>query len=87
LFILGYFGGELPEEGPAPETWPEDQRLVANAVYTLFRGIAVSLPVEAHARGLAEGILRPADLIYYPLFCVFFLFLTFRALEARRWRA
>lgn len=87
LFILGYFAGELPEKNEALQTWPENYRLIAAGLYGLFRGIAMSLPVEAHARELAEGILRPTDLVYYPLFCVFFLFLTFRALEARRWRA
>lgn len=87
LFILGYFAGELPEENEAIKSWPEQYRLVANGLYGLVRGIAMSLPVEAHARELAEGVLRPTDLIYYPLFCVFFLFLTFRALEARRWKA
>ncbi len=87
LFIVGYFAGELPEKNDAIAAWPEQYRLIANGLYGLFRGIAMSLPVEAHAREMAEGVLRPTDLIYYVLFCVFFLFLTFRALEARRWRA
>jgi hypothetical protein len=30
---------------------------------------------------------QPADVVYYVLFVAFFLFLTFRALESRRWRA
>jgi len=87
FFIVGYFGGELPEENPAPSGWPTEYRALAGFAYTTFRAVATKLPVEAHAKELAEGILQPADLLYYVLFISFFLFLTFRAVEARRWRA
>ena len=87
FFIIGYFGGELPEENPAPAGWPADYRALAGVVYTVFRTVATKLPIEAHAKELAEGILQPADLLSYVLFSAFFLFLTFRAIEARRWRA
>ncbi len=87
FFIAGYFGGELPEENPAPAGWPADYRAIAGVLYLAARSAATKLPIEAHAKELAEGILQPADLLYYVLFCAFFLFLTFRAIEARRWRA
>jgi ABC-2 type transport system permease protein len=87
MFILGYFGGELPEESPAPENWPEETRAAAGSAYSAFRTVASQLPVEAHATELAQGLLDPADLVYYVLFVAFFVFLTFRALESRRWRA
>jgi ABC-2 type transport system permease protein len=86
MFILGYFGGELSEDNPAPAAWPEDSRAAAGSAYTAFRTIAKQLPVESHAAELAQGILDPADIAYYVLFVAFFLFLTFRALESRRWR-
>lgn len=87
LFIVGYFGGELPEENPAPAGWPAEYRALAGVGYSAFRAVAMQLPIEAHGKELAEGILRPADLVYYVLFSGFFLFLSFRAIEARRWRA
>ncbi len=86
MFILGYFGGELPEENPAPAAWPEESRAAAGTFYTAFRTIAKQLPVESHAADLAQGIFNPADVVYYVFFVALFLFLTFRALESRRWR-
>ena len=86
LFVIGYAAEEMSEENPAPPGWPNEARQLIGFAYLTFRSVATKLPVEAHARELAEGILRPADLVYYVLFCAFFLFLTFRAVEARRWR-
>ncbi len=87
IFMVGYLGAELPEQNPAPAAWPEEMRAAAGGVYGAFRAFVNEMPVEAHARELAQGILQPADLLYYVLFVTFFLFLTFRALESRRWRA
>ncbi len=87
MFILGYFGGEMPEDNPAPAHWPEEMRSAAGGAYTAFRAVMKQLPVETHAAELAQGILNPEDIVYYVLFTAFFLFLTFRVLEARRWRA
>ena len=36
---------------------------------------------------MAKGIVQPEDIAYYVLFAAFFLFLTFRSLESRKWRA
>lgn len=87
MFILGYLGGEMPEDNPAPAHWPAEMRGAVGNAYESFRTIVTQLPVEAHAEELAQGILQPSDIVYYLLFCAFFLFLTFRVLEARRWRA
>jgi ABC-2 type transport system permease protein len=87
MFILGYFGGDMPEANPAPQHWPEQARASAGAGYAAFRAVVTQLPIESHAQEMAQGILAPADFAYYVLFTTFFLFLTFRALEARRWRA
>ena len=43
--------------------------------------------LDAHARDMAQGIFELQDVLYYVLFCAFFLFLTFRALESRHWRS
>ena len=87
FLIIGYFGEDLPTEKPAPANWPEDLRNLAGTAYNLFRALVQELPVEAHARTMAEGILQPFDIVYYLVFTAFFLFLTFRALESRKWRA
>lgn len=87
IFMVGYLGEELPEANPVPAGWPEEVRAVAGSVYGTFRAFVNEMPVEAHARELAQGIFQPADILYYLLFVTFFLFLTFRALESRRWRA
>lgn len=86
LFILGNLGEDMPEANPAPEGWPGTLRSVIGFFYTLVRGLIVELPVDAHAREMALGIVQPVDIAYYVLFSAFFIFLTFRALESRNWR-
>ncbi len=86
LFILGNLGEDMPEANPAPEGWPGTLRSVIGFFYTLARGLIVELPVDAHAREMALGIVQPVDIAYYVLFSAFFIFLTFRALESRNWR-
>ncbi len=87
FFIVGYLGEDLPEESPAPATWSADMQQAGDALYSVFRTFVQELPVEAHAQTMAEGILQPSDIAYYLLFSAFFLFLTFRALESRKWGA
>jgi hypothetical protein len=36
---------------------------------------------------MAQGIIAPRDPVYYLLFIAFFVFMTFRVLESRHWRA
>ena len=84
--MIGYFGEDLPEENPAPANWSEELRQVAGVGYSVFRTLITELPVDSHAQTMAEGIFEPADIVYYVLFSVFFLFLTFQALAIRRWR-
>ena len=86
LFILGNLGEDMPEANPAPEGWPGTLRSVIGFFYTLVRGLIVELPIDAHAREMALGIVQPVDIAYYVLFSAFFIFLTFRALERRNWR-
>lgn len=87
FYILGAVGEDLPTENPAPEVWPELMRTAAAGGYTVFRTLVIELSLDAHARDMALGIVQPQDIAYYVLFSALFLFLTFRALESRNWRA
>lgn len=87
LFIAGSLGDKMPEQGPAPTTWPEWMQQAAAQVYGLVRAVAQQLSVDAHANDMAQGIVGPTDIAYYLLFIAFFVFLTFRVLESRHWRA
>ena len=86
LFILGNLGDDLPKTSPAPETWPAALQSGIAFCYNVFRGLVVELPIDAHAKQMALGVVQPVDIAYYVLFSAFFLFLTFRALESRNWR-
>lgn len=86
LYISGSLGDNLPAANPAPATWPASLQAPIGALYGVFRGLVMELAIDAHAKEMAQGILQPKDVAYYVLFSVFFLFLTFRALESRHWR-
>jgi ABC-2 type transport system permease protein len=87
LYILGSFGEKMPAQNPAPETWAASLRSMVGFAYDLVREVVRQLPLDAHAKEMAQGMATPKDIAYYVLFAAFFLFLTFRALESRRWRA
>lgn len=87
LYVLGTFGQDMSEKNPAPAEWPERLREAVGWVYDVFRQIVQQLPLDAHAEQMAQGVVAPQDVVYYLLFTAFFLFLTFRALDARKWRA
>ena len=86
LFILGNLGEELPKTSPTPAQWPDALRGGIDFFYGVFRGLVVELPIDAHAKEMALGVVQPVDIAYYVLFSAFFIFLTFRALESRNWR-
>jgi ABC-2 type transport system permease protein len=50
-------------------------------------GILAALSLRDHLPNLAKGVIDTKDLIFYGCFTYFFLFLTKRQLESRRWRA
>lgn len=87
LFIAGSVADKMPETNPAPASWPGWMHDAAGAGYSLARAFAQQLSVDAHANEMAQGIVGPADVAYYLLFIAFFVFLTFRVLESRHWRA
>jgi ABC-2 type transport system permease protein len=86
LFVVGNLGEDMPVESPFPEEWPGGLQRFLGIGYGIVRGLIVELPVDAHAREMALGIVQPVDIAYYVLFSAFFIFLTFRALESRNWR-
>lgn len=90
LWLGSYIGGtlarDLGETVAVPEGWPAAVQTGLQAIYGLVRAILTEMPLDAHAQEMAEGLLRPVDLVYYALVIALFLFLTLRALESRRWR-
>jgi ABC-2 type transport system permease protein len=50
-------------------------------------GVLGVLSLRDHLPNLAKGVIDTKDLLYYLCFAFFFLFLTKRQLESRRWRA
>ena len=87
FFIISSVGDKLPEGNPAPENLNAGLRSVVGQIYTIARTFIQELAVDAHAEEMAQGIFQPQDIAYYLLITSFFLFLTFRALESRNWRA
>lgn len=87
FFILGTEAVDLDEANPAPQDWPDGPRAAVGLIYRIFRTLVTELPLDAHAKDMAQGVVQPYDIAYYVLFSAFFLFLTFRVLESRKWRA
>jgi ABC-2 type transport system permease protein len=50
-------------------------------------GLLTALSLTDHFENFSRGIIDSRDLVYYLSFIYFFLFLTKRQLESRRWRA
>jgi len=44
------------------------------------------LSLSSHLQNFTRGVIDTSDLMYYTSFTLFFLFLTHRVLESRRWR-
>jgi ABC-2 type transport system permease protein len=87
LYIVGNMGGKLNARELLPETWPAALRMPLETALGALRRLVQELAIDAHANDMAQGIFRPQDVAYYLLFTAFFLFLCFRALESRSWRA
>lgn len=86
LYILGRFSESLETGIAVPASWPPWVQDFALLIYTVARGVLVQLPLDAHAEHMAEGVVEPRDVMYYLLVIAFFLFLSLRAVESRRWR-
>jgi ABC-2 type transport system permease protein len=86
-YILGTYASGLPKAVAVPDALGEKVHLAVNFGYNVFRQLATQLSIDAHAKDMAQGIVQPKDVAYFVLFTAFFLFLTFRVLGSRRWRA
>ena len=86
FYLVGLISEELPETSPVPEGWPGGVQVLLGWLYNAVRVFAQELPLDAHAKEMALGIVQPHDIAYYVLFSAFFLFLTFRVLESPKWR-
>ena len=86
-WFIGSLAKSMPEVLALPQGMPPAVTKAAAFIYDLFRGLLTELPLDAHAQDMAEGVIRPHDVAYYVLFIAFFLFLTLRAFESRKWRA
>jgi ABC-2 type transport system permease protein len=63
--------------------------LVARAADMLPDGVADAVrpfSLLGHLQSFDRGVLDSVDVLYFVLLCGFFLFLTWRSLESRRWR-
>lgn len=59
---------------------------LASAQSGFFVRLFSELSVRLHAINFTSGVIETKDIAYFVLFSVFFLFLTARILESRRWR-
>ncbi|HNR31710.1 MAG TPA: ABC transporter permease subunit [Candidatus Hydrogenedentes bacterium] len=87
LFFAGNMAENLPEaqEIAVEGVGPLQPILIGG--YRVIRTLLQQLAADAHLEELTLGVVRPQDVVYHVLFAAFFLFLTFRALESRNWRA
>lgn len=87
-YIIGSISDTISEVPPvAEEAVPLRVYNAISFLWTLGRNFLIELPIDAHAKTMAQGVLQLKDIVYYVVFIAFFLFLTFRALESRKWRA
>lgn len=87
MYIIGSYAKDMVAANPAPETWPTIIRSMIGFAVGIGGQFLKHLPLDLHAKDMAQGVLAPRDILYYILFSAFFLFLTFRSLESRKWRA
>lgn len=87
LYVVGSIAERMPKDYPMPESWPDALQGLGGSAYGFLRTMANELALDQHAENMSQGIFEPQDPVFYLLFTAFFLFLTFRALESRNWRA
>jgi ABC-2 type transport system permease protein len=60
---------------------------VSGVTYTWVGDILVYLnPTDEHLEPFLRGVIDPKDVVFFLSFTVFFLFLSVRAIESRKWR-
>ena len=48
--------------------------------------IFAHISMTEHMQDFARGVIEVSSVIYYPTFTLFFLFLTWKVIESRRWK-
>lgn len=86
LFVIGNVAEKMPTKSPAPESLPQTMQKLVENMYFVLKGLMLELPLDNHAKNMALGIFEPKDIVYYLLWTIFFIFLTFRSLESRNWK-
>ena len=56
--------------------------IVGGTVATVLQAVSLT----GHFDSFARGVIDTGDIVYYLIVMAFFLFLTIRSLESRRWR-
>lgn len=59
---------------------------VLNSVTNFFAGILSFIGIGSHFFNIEKGVIDSRDIIYYGSFIFFFLWMSVRSLESRRWR-
>jgi ABC-2 type transport system permease protein len=86
-FFLGDLVARLPGAGDAPDEAGNVAARTLLLVYDAVLQAVARLAADAHVKDLTLGLFRLEDVVFYVLYAAFFIFLTFRALESRFWRA
>jgi ABC-2 type transport system permease protein len=58
------------------------QQRTSGPMYEIFQ----ALSIQEHFENFSKGVIHTTDILYYICFALFFLFMTSRNLEARKWR-
>jgi len=58
----------------------------ASITHGTFADLLRFISITDHFDNFAKGVLDTSDLVYYATFIIFFLFLTLRVLDSKRWR-
>lgn len=59
---------------------------VLNSVTNFFAGILSFIGIGSHFFNIEKGVIDSRDIIYYGSFIFFFLWMSVRSLESRKWR-
>ena len=80
LFLLAVVLGLVPEPGSFPGLTASER-----ALKSIFTALQFMYTLK-HVDSLVKGVIDTRDLVYFIAFTVFFLFLTVRVVENRKWR-
>jgi len=80
LFLVAVVAGLVPEPGSFPGLSPGQRALKSLCTAVQF------LHTQKHVDSFIKGVIDTRDLVYFLAFTIYFLFLTVRVLENRKWK-